>query len=438
MARTPNARRTNPLAAALTPFLATALVFATAACGDSAASVGAVESKVARAEAPPAAATDGGTAAQHVAAALYPAMASDAGTGNLAFSPASITLALGMTRAGATGESADQLDQLLGLDPRTLHPALNALDRALQARNGTRKNDQGTDAEITLTTANSLWAQAGTTWEDPFLDTLKRDYGVGIHTVDYRSDSAGARRAVNKWVADQTHDHIKDLIADGVFKPRTRLTAVNALYLAAPWNKSFDEARPVNFTTAAGARVSAPAMFSSRTSNHQVGDGWQAVTIAYAGQELAMTIIVPDAGKLATVESQLDADRLAVLLAPGEGPPVHLTMPRFDLTSRPDLTAALRAAGVTSPFETTKDFDPMSSDPNVRPLQLAAALHQATVTVDEEGTVASAATAMVFDQVGAAINPVTLVVDRPFLFVIHDVATGTPLFLGRVADPTAK
>jgi serpin B len=365
-------------------------------------------------------------------------MAREAAEGNLAFSPASITMALGMTRAGAQGESARQLDALLAAPPDQVHAGLNALDQALAARSGTRKNEQDADAEITLTTANSLWAQEGATWEAPFLDTLKGRYGVGVHTVDYVSDAEGARRAVNGWVADETHDHITDLIGEGVFDEATRLTLVNALYLAAPWHKAFDEAKPITFHTASGADVSAPAMFSSRARVHRSSDGWQAVTIPYAGQELAMTVLVPDAGRLADVERGLDDERLASLLAEGEVVPVHLTLPRFDLASRPDLTAALKAVGVTEPFETEEDFDPMSRDPQVRPLRLAAALHQATVAVDEKGTVASAATAMVFEATGAPLDPVTLVVDRPFLFVIHDVATATPLFIGRVADPTKR
>ena len=426
------ARRASLLAAAV-------LAGAAGGCSDGeAAAGGLVVSKVPRAQAAPGAAADGAAVVRHVGAELLPILARAAGDQNVAFSPASITMALGMTRAGARGESARQLDGLLGAPADEVHVGLNALDQVLASRSGARENEQGAEAEITLTTANSLWAQQGAGWEAPFLDTLKGRYGVGVHTVDYVTDADGARRAVNTWVADQTRDHITDLIGEGVFDDATRLTLVNALYLAAPWNKAFDTAKAITFHTAAGPDVSTPAMFSSRGRGYRSGDGWQAVTIPYAGEELAMTLIVPDAGRLAEVEDALDGERLGSLLEPAEVVPLHLTMPRFDLASRPDLTAALKAAGVTEPFVTEHDFDPMSRDPQVRPLRLAAALHQATVTVDEKGTVASAATAMVFEATGAPLDPVTLVVDRPFLFVIHDVETATPLFIGRVTDPTQK
>lgn len=435
----PRTRRTAPIV------LAAALLAATAgACGDSTATAGGVvESSVDRSVAAPGSPARGGEVVRHVAVALYPAIADEAGLDNVAYSPASIAVALGMSRAGAEGESARQLDAILGTSGvEDGASALNGLDLSLVERNGTRQDDRGQDAEITLSMANSLWAQQGSTWETPFLDVLKRDFGVGVHTVDYEGDAPGARRTVNGWVADRTHDHIEELIPDGVFNDRTRLTLVNALYLAAPWDRPFDDAPPLGFTTAAGPSVSAPAMRSSRLRLYRTGAGWQAVTIPYAGNELAMTILVPDAGQLGKVEAGLDDRMLAGLTAPGEADrQVDLTLPKWDLASRPDLTSALKASGVVAPFETERDFRPMSTDPDVQPLRLAAVVHQATVTVDERGTVAAAATAAVFETVGAPITdkpPVTLRVDRPFLFVIHDVATGAPLFVGRVTDPTRK
>ena len=188
--------RSRNTRALLTPILLASLLATSAVgCGDDegAASADEVRSTVARA-------TPGAGRAD-------PVLADASGDDNFTYSPLSITTALGMARAGATGPSADQLDELLGTSAD--HPAadaLNALDQLLITRSGARKNDSGEDAELTLSAANSLWGQRDATWKAPFLDTLKRSYGVGIHTVDYVGDAEGARRAVNGWVAEQTHD----------------------------------------------------------------------------------------------------------------------------------------------------------------------------------------------------------------------------------------
>lgn len=406
-------------------------------CGDQSepsAAVAVVESKVSRTEVAAASSPADATVVRHVGSGLYAWFSQEAGDGNLAYSPASITIALGMTRAGAEGLSARQLDAFLGTkDPAALHAALNGLDTTLRARSV--KRDEG---EITVSLANSLWGQAGVTWQAPFLDTLKRDYGVGMHVLDY-GDPEPARKAINAWVAGETHDKITDLLAKGTIKESTRLALVNALYLSAPWAKRFDKAGERAFTTAAGSKVQATMMKKSEVRRYQRGDGWQAVTVPYIGGELAMTLLVPDAGKLATVEGALDDSFLQQILTGTEEREVVLTMPRFDLASRPSLGDALKAAGVTEPFLTGTNFRPMTTDDRAQPLQLAEAVHMATVTVDEKGTVASAATAMIFDEVSAPVGgpgPVTLTLDRPFLFVIHDVQTATPLFIGRVTDPT--
>lgn len=427
---------------------AIALAAALGACGSSDGThASVVRSSVARAKAPKAAASQGGEVTRTVAATLWRPIAAQADGGNLAYSPASIAVALGMVRAGAQGASATQLDRFLGAgDPAALHRSLNGLSASLESRSGRVTDDKGQKGAIELAPANSPWGQEGVRWQRPFLDVLAREYGAGMRAVDYVDDTEGARKAVNAWVGDQTHGKIPALIARGVFDDQTRLTLVNALYLAAPWAERFDPVGAKPFTTAAGTRVRAPAMRRSFFTGYARGPGWQAVSVPYAGHDLSMTLLVPDAGKLGAVEADLDPEllaRLADLASVGSEAErsVTLTMPRFDLRAEPDLTAALQQVGVTAPFETTTDFRPITTDPEAQPLQLAAVVHQATVEVDERGTVAAAATAAVFEKVGARIDerpPVTLDVDRPFLFVITDDATGAVLFVGRVTDPTRR
>jgi serpin B len=172
---------------------------------------------------------------------------------------------------------------------------------------------------------------------------------------------------------------------------------------------------------------------STFSTSYQHGDTFRSVTIPYAGNELAMTVVLPDEGALESVGRALGSIELT---GQGSGQrEVALTMPLFDLDSRVDLAAVMRQSGVTAVFEPRGEFRPMSDDPGVD-LFVSAMLHRATVTIDEQGTEAAAATAVVMDTTSAPADPVEVVVDRPFYFLIHDTRVGTPLFLGRVTDPT--
>ena len=412
-----------------------------------------MQSDAPRAKAVTADAVAGGGYARTVAAKLYPTFAADAGAGNLAYSPASIGIALGMVRSGAQGLSGLQLGAFLhATDPDQLHRSLNGLSDALESRAGKVQDDKGQDGDVELTTADSFWGQTGVRWKAPFLDTLQREYGVGMYEVDYEEDAEASRAAINTWVSDQTHDEIPNLLVEGSVEASTRLALVNAMYLAAPWGEAFDEAGKLPFTTLAegggdGPKVDAPMMRQQLDTTYANGDHWQAVTIPYAGHQLAMTLVVPEVGSLAAVEKGLSADQIGFFAAMGSKADdpnvrtVNLTMPTFDIDARPDLTTTLKHLGVGAPFETEKDFEPMTTDPEAQPLTLAAMIHQATVRVDEKGTVAAAATAATFEATGAPIEaepPVELKLDHPFLFIISDLATGAPLFIGRVTNPTVK
>jgi serpin B len=416
------------------------LALGTAGCGDEPSSMGIahIESKVAHPRATEAEGVAGAEIITHVGAELYGPIARAAADGNVAYSPLSIGVTLGMARAGADGESAEQLDAFFGdADPATLHRSLNGAAESLQQLAGPVQLPSGELADIELTNANALWGQSGAEWQPTFLDELRRGYDASMWTADYLNDAERARFEINDWVASRTGEEITDLIPQGVLDDDTRLVLTNAVYFAAPWNEELDvveEDQP--FTTAAGGTVDAPFLSTTEQLVHQQGDRWQAVTLPYGGAKLAMTFIVPDEGELAAFEEALDADLLHQAVTGGEPTTVDLTLPRFDLDQRAAVGDVLRDLGVTAPFDTKTDFEPMSTDPLVQPLRLSDVLHQATVTIDERGTEAAAATAAVFETVGGAIGGVELDIDRPFLFVIHDTANGTPLFIGRVTDPT--
>jgi serpin B len=360
---------------------------------------------------------------------------------NLVVSPASILMALAMTRAGAVGTTADEMDRVLhvgeaGADPTAIHPALNALAAQLESRSGTFP--VGADRfDVQLAIANSLWGQQGLTWAPAFLDLLAAEYGAGMFLVDYLADPEGAREAINEWVADATEGRIPELLDPGTVTPEFRLSLVNAVYLKAPWQEPFveDATTPGEFTRADGSMVEVPFMRASRDLSYARGAGWQAVELPYVGGSLAMVLLVPDAGALTDVEAALAEGVLDAVTSSYTTRQVQLALPRFDLETKFDLSRVLGELGMTTAFDpTAADFSGMTADER---LFIGVVVHQANITVDERGTEAAAATAVGMAATAAPVEPpVELTIDRPFVYAVRDVPTGAVLFLGRVGDPS--
>jgi serpin B len=368
---------------------------------------------------------------------LYAALA-EGNEDNLVFSPASILLALAMARVGASGTTASEMDAVLHLDaPEGIHHALNGLTRALAARSGT-VDVNGEPVEVELSVANAVWAQATLSWQEAFLDVLAREYGAGVRLADFVADPEAARVAVNAWVEDETRGRIPELIASGMVDVLTRMILVNAIYLKAPWAIPFepDATRPAPFTLLDGSTVEVPFMVRSDDAMaYAEGDGWQAVELPYAGHALAMLVLLPGEGALATVESALGGDlidRAAGALAQTD---VVLELPKWDIETRVELSSILAALGMPTAFTDEADFTGMTTD---EPLQIGFVIHQANITVDEAGTEAAAATAVGIETTAAPAEepePIVLTVDRPFLYALRDRETGGVLFLGRVTSP---
>jgi serpin B len=364
---------------------------------------------------------------------LYRAMA--AGTGNAVVSPASIALALAMARAGARGETAAQMDAVLrrfGADELAAWPA--ALGEALAERSGTFRDASGADLEVALRIANAPFAQRDLPLEAAYLEALGARFGAGLRLVDYVAATEEARRTINAWVGEQTEQRIPELLVPGILSPDTRLTLVNAIYLKAPLLTPFDEGTtaPAPFTRLDGSTVDVPMMASSGELRYAAGDGWQAVELPYLGRQLAMTVVVPD--DLAAFEAGLDAPGLASIIGALAAQPVRLWLPRFGIETTASLADALRALGMPLAFDPDRaDFSGITGSPD---LFISDVVHQANIDVDEEGTEAAAATGVVMDLRAAALDPVTVRADRPFLFALRDVPTGAVLFLGRVTDPS--
>jgi serpin B len=387
-----------------------------------------------------AAASDAGPAARSIdalGADLYLKLV-EGSEDNLVFSPGSILLALAMTRAGAEGTTAAEMDAVLHLDdPMAIHHALNGLSQALAERTGTVETG-GDPAEVELSIANAVWGQESLAWQADFLDVLAREYGAGARLADFVADPEAARLAVNGWVAAETRGRIPELIAPGMVDALTRMILVNAIYLKAPWATPFepDATRPAPFTLLDGSALDVPFMVrSDGAMAYARGEGWQAVELPYAGEALAMLVILPEEGALATVEGELAAgliDRAAAALMPND---VVLQLPKWDIETRAELSDALASLGMPTAFTPAADFTGMTTD---EPLQIAFVIHQANITVDEAGTEAAAATAVGMETTGAPApgpEPILLTVDRPFIYALRDRETGAILFLGRVTNP---
>lgn len=354
--------------------------------------------------------------------------------GNLFFSPYSISTALAMTYAGASGDTAGQMAAALhfSLPPERLHPAFNAYALDLEARVSQAR--EGTPFELNV--ANSLWGQQGFPFLPGFLDLLAENYGAGMRLVDYENDPEGARQTINNWVADETRQRIKDLIPQGAIDALTRLVLANAIYFKAEWLNPFEESAtaPETFHLLDGSLIEVPMMHVSDSFAYVDGEGYQAIELPYRNGGGSMLILVPDDGMFEPIEAQVTPEMIGGLLANATYARVDLGLPKFTYESEFNLNQALIALGMTDAFDPARaDFSGMDG---ARDLFISDVLHKAFVAVDEKGTEAAAATAVIMELASAPMGePISLTIDRPFLYMILDRQTGTILFLGRVLNP---
>jgi len=354
--------------------------------------------------------------------------------GNLFYSPYSISLALAMTYAGARGETERQMAGALHLilPQERLHPAFNSLDQALASRG---QGAQGQVGEgFRLNVVNAIWGQQGYQFLPAFLDLLAENYGAGLRAVDFASAPEEARGTINEWVSQQTEGRTEDLIPQGTLDALTRLVLTNAIYFNAAWADAFEAAQTQEgpFHLLDGSQASVPLMRQTDGFGYAEGEGYQAVELPYDGRELAMVVMLPRAGEFERFESALDAGRVEQIIGSLEYQQVRLTMPRFEFESGFSLKEALAALGMAEAFTEQADFSGMTGQ---RELFIEEVVHKAFVSVDENGTEAAAATAVMMAPTAAVEEPVEITMDRPFMFLIRDLETGAILFVGRVVEP---
>jgi serpin B len=358
------------------------------------------------------------------------------GEGNLVFSPYSISLALAMTYAGAGGETESEIADTLHftLPQERLHPAFNRLDLNL-IQEGQPGSTPGQPLQLDI--ANAVWAEQTYAFRQQFLDLIARNYGARIQLDDFVNRAESVRSDINQWVSDQTRQKIRDLIPEGTLDPMTRLVLVNAIYFKADWENQFDPAdtREAEFHLLDGS-VSQAKMMSNDYSGslYTAGDGYQAVELNYLGDTSVMDLLIPDDGKFDEFETQLDAQRLDDILTGMQPATLSLGLPKFSFEAGFDLGQNLAALGMPDAFDPKlADFSDMTGR---RDLYISKILHKAFIAVDENGTEAAAATSVIVGTTSILQSRINLTIDRPFIFVIRDIASNQILFVGRVLDPT--
>ncbi len=368
---------------------------------------------------------------------LYAQLLAEDPKGNHFLSPFSISTALAMVAAGARGETQAEMVRTLHL-PDQAYTAFGHLLRDLQGNGDPAKRG------FTLSTANALWAQQGYPWRTEYKKLLQQDFRAGLFDVDFISQPEQARNTINKWVENETREKIKDLIPSGAITPLTRAVLTNAIYFKGDWLSQFDKKRTQEqpFTRLDGSQVKVPLMYQSNPKGCLYAEtpDLQVLDLPYAGKRLSMTILLPRKyDGLPALEKQLHAEKLTQILgALGPAWDVQVFLPRFRLEMQQPylLNKPLQELGIKRAFTAGADFSGMHTGPER--FFITAVLHKAFVDVNEEGTEAAAATAIVFGTRSVPPPPKIFRADRAFLFLIRDQQTGSILFMGRLVDPSSS
>ncbi len=379
--------------------------------------------------------------------------AGDSRGGGICISPYSIDSALAMTFAGADGETRKEMARVLHFGNATDVPAsFSALQHSLEQMSAETselvkqsKKFGGPSEPITLNIANRLFAQKAYHFREAFLSLVRQNFGGAFEPLDFVADPAAATQHINKWVADQTRDRIRDLIPGGALDRTTRLVLANALYLKAPWANEFSQnsTQPEPFFVR-GAPVDVPMMRKTdKNFGYARREGFSVVSVPYVGSELQFLILLPDdIGGLRGLESKLSGDMLAAF-AKLEKRDVDLHLPKFKLEPLTiTLAKPFEALGMKTAFDQPKgsaNFDKIAPRTPEDYLYISQIFHKTFIAVDEKGTEAAAATAVAM-LAGTALRsppppPIEVKVDRPFVYAIQHVSSGVCLFLGRVTDP---
>ncbi|XP_078606181.1 leukocyte elastase inhibitor-like isoform X3 [Branchiostoma floridae x Branchiostoma japonicum] len=353
-------------------------------------------------------------------------------TGNVFFSPYSISVALAMTSLGARGSTEGAMKGTLcfqDMPNDVLHGTFSKLHQQLYASD-----------KYTLQTANRLYGEQTYSFLQDFLDATKKNYGAELAAVDFKGAAEQVRGTINQWVEEQTKNKIKDLIPAGAVDAMTRLVLVNAIYFKGNWDKQFDAnmTHDLDFNINNNEKVKVKMMRMEANFNYGVFEELKCrvLEVPYVEKELSMLIFLPDAVEgIKDLESSLTAATLQTVSSKMYSTKVNLLLPRFKLEQEFGLGDTLKKMGMGEAFSDAADFSGMSGS---KDLFISAVVHKAFVEVNEEGTEAAAATGVVMMLCALDLEgPPEFVADHPFLFLIRDNRSNSVLFLGRMYKPEA-
>lgn len=375
-------------------------------------------------QAPDAAAESIGPMNNAFAADLYAQL--DSGKGNLFFSPTSVETALAMTWAGARGATAQEMAQTLHLenDPKTMDQLGDFLRNL---------NEQGKKGGYELAVADALWSAKAYPFQPAYLQLVESKFGGHLSELDFAADPESAREVINKWVSDQTHDKIQDLMPKGSIFPNTRLVLTNAIYFKGKWDHIFESSRTkeADFTTSPGKTAKVSMMSQQSHFGYAENDDTQVLEMTYGHGDLAMRIYLPKKPDgLSDFEKGLTPQRLEKLDQVMQMEEVLISIPKFKIESGFNLTETLSAMGMKRAFGPQADFSGMAT---AEQLCIGLVIHKAYVNVDEEGTEAAGATGVTMrpTAIHIPVQPKVFRADHPFLFTIVDRKSRAILFMGR-------
>jgi len=354
---------------------------------------------------------------------------------NIFFSPWSLSYALAMTYEGARGKTKEEMSSVLhfSANEAAIRRSFSLIDNKINAH----------DSGYSLHAANALWVEKRFKLEDEYADLIQQSYHAHAKNLDFILAGEKSRKTINSWVEEKTLGKIKELIPPDVIDDLTRLILTNAIYFLGRWRLEFDRKLTTDeyFFTAEGRTVTVPMM--RRLDENAVfpyfqSEELQVLQMPYLGDRLSLIIILPRNNDLAHLEASLDAETLSRLRMELVEKRVDVFIPKFKVASNYLLNESLIKLGMPSAFDdSAADFTGISIKSG-RMLYISRVFHQAYVEVNEEGTEATAATAVVIKwRCSPPPKPPVFRADRPFIFMITDDATGLILFLGRVNDPGA-
>jgi len=316
-------------------------------------------------------------------------------------------------------------------------------ETVMQASGALAASLQDPARPVVFRIANRLFGEKAYRFEPAYLDATKAAFGAALEPVDFRHAHEAARLLINGWVEKKTEKRIRDLVPQGGVSRETRLVLVNAIYFLGDWEEPFkkEATRPAPFSTSASEKKDVATMHAVESFRFVAQEGLKALELPYKGGQMSMLVVLPDAvDGLSALEESLTADRLDAIVKSLASVRVYVTLPKFEIDPPGALPLGdvLQTLGMKAAFSPAKaDFTGIANPPHPADrLFISQVFHKAFVKVDEKGTEAAAATAVVMERAAAALaSPAQFKADHPFLFFIRDNASGMILFMGRVSDP---